>query len=219
MAGKDYLSSLRESIVNLDFTGIEEAAGEAMDAGVDPGTAITEGIVPGMAIVGDKFESGEYFLSELVVAAEVMKQGMNIINPYLKGERLKTTGKVVIATVEGDHHDLGKNIVSTLLRAQSFEVVDLGIDVSTDRLINAVKEYKPDILGLSALLTLTMTNMGEAIEALKEAGLREKVRVIIGGTPVTSEFAEVIGADHRAANALEGVKKCVEWIAPRGGGN
>ncbi|MEE9399635.1 MAG: cobalamin-dependent protein, partial [Dehalococcoidales bacterium] len=169
MAGKDYLSSLRESIINLDFTGIEEAAGEAMDAGVDPGTAIPEGIVPGMAIVGDKFESGEYFLSELVVAAEVMKQGMNIINPYLKGERLKTTGKVVIATVEGDHHDLGKNIVSTLLRAQSFEVVDLGIDVSTDRLIDAVKEYKPDILGLSALLTLTMTNMGEAIEALKEA--------------------------------------------------
>lgn len=219
MAGKDYLSSLRESIVNLDFTGIEEAAGEAMDAGVDPGTAITEGIVPGMAIVGDKFESGEYFLSELVVAAEVMKQGMNIINPYLKGERLKATGKVVIATVEGDHHDLGKNIVTTLLRAQSFEVVDLGIDVSTDRLIDAVKEYKPDILGLSALLTLTMTNMGEAIEALKEAGLREKVRVIIGGTPVTSEFAEVIGADHRAANALEGVKKCVEWVAPQGGGN
>lgn len=218
MAKKDYLTPIKESVINLDFTGIVPAAQEAMAAGLDPGKVINEAIAPGMAMVGDKFEKGEYFLSELVVAAEVMKEGMKIINPYLKAGSLKATGKVVIATVEGDHHDLGKNIVTTLLRAQGFEVIDLGIDVPTARLIAAVKEHQPDILGLSALLTITMTKMGEAVEALQAASLRKKVKVIVGGTPVTQEFAESIRVDHRAANALEGVKKCVEWVTAKRGG-
>ncbi|GAJ07891.1 unnamed protein product, partial [marine sediment metagenome] len=187
-------------------------AKEAMDAGVDPHIAITDGIVPGMAIVGEKYETGEYFLPEMVVAGAVMKEGMEVINPYLKGDSAKRLGKVVIATVEGDNHDLGKNIVTTLLGVHGFEVVDLGKDVPTDKIIGAVKERKPDILGLSALLTVTMPKMGEAIEALKVADLREKVKVIIGGSPVTWEFAESIGADHCAVNALEGIKKCMEWL-------
>lgn len=218
MAEEKYLTPLKDSIVNLNFDAVVKVAKEAMDAGVDPRIAIADGMVPGMAIVGEKFESGEYFLAELVVAAEVMKEGLKVVNPYLKGNSPEGVGKVVIATVEGDHHELGKNIVTTLLRAQGFDVVDLGVDVPTNKLINAVKEYKPAILGLSALLTLTMTKMGEAIEALKAAKLREKVKVIVGGTPVTPEFAESIGVDHRAANALEGVKKCVEWVTPRRGG-
>jgi 5-methyltetrahydrofolate--homocysteine methyltransferase len=215
MGGEKYLVSLKESIVNLDFNAVVEVAKEAMDAGVDPHIAITGGMVPGMTIVGEKFGSGEYFLSELVVAGEVMKEGLKIINPYIKGDSAKRLGKVVIATVEGDNHDLGKNIVTTLLGVHNFEVVDLGKDVSTDKIIDAVKARKPDILGLSALLTVTMPKMGEAIEALKVADLREKVKVIIGGSPVTSEFAESIGADHCAANALEGIKKCTEWVAPQ----
>ena len=168
-----------------------------------------------MTIVGEKYDTGEYFLSELVVAGAVMKEGMEVINPYLKGDSSKRLGKVVIATVEGDNHDLGKNIVTTLLGVHSFEVVDLGKDVPTDKIIDAVKERKPDILGLSALLTVTMPKMGEAIEALKAADLREKVKVIVGGSPVTPEFAESIGADHCAVNALEGIKKCTEWVTPR----
>ena len=215
MDKEKYLVSLKESIVNLDFDAVVEAAKEAMDAGVDPQTAITNGMVPGMTIIGEKYETGEYFLSELVVSGEVMKEGLKVINPYIKGGSAKKLGEVVIATVEGDNHDLGKNIVTTLLGVQGFEVVDLGADVPTDEIINAVKERKPDILGLSALLTVTMPKMGEAIEALKVADLREKVKVIIGGSPVTSEFAESIGADHCAVNALEGVKKCTEWMTPR----
>ena len=215
MGKEKYLTSLKESIVNLDFDAVVEAAKEAMAAGVDPQTAITDGMVPGMTIIGEKYETGEYFLSELVVSGEVMKEGLKVINPYIKGGSAKKLGEVVIATVEGDNHDLGKNIVTTLLGVQGFEVVDLGADVPTDEIINAVKERKPDILGLSALLTVTMPKMGEAIEALKVADLREKVKVIIGGSPVTSEFAESIGADHCAVNALEGVKKCTEWMTPR----
>ena len=215
MDREKYLVSLKESIVNLDFNTIVGVAKEAMDAGIDPRIAITDGMVPGMTIVGEKFESGEYFLSELVVAGEVMKEGMEVINPYLKGDSAKRLGKVVIATVEGDNHDLGKNIVTTLLGVHNFEVIDLGKDVPTDKIIDAVKEHKPDILGLSALLTVTMLKMGEAIETLKEADLREKVKVIVGGSPVTSEFAESIGADHCAVNALEGIKKCVEWVTPQ----
>ena len=210
-----YLMSLKESIVNLDFNAVIEVAKEAMDAGVDPHIAITNGMVSGMTIVGAKFESGEYFLAELVVAGEVMKEGLKVINPYIKGDSTKRLGKVVIATVEGDHHDLGKNIVTTLLRVHNFEVVDLGRDVPTDKIIDAVKERKPDILGLSALLTVTMPKMGEAIEALKIADLRKKVKVIVGGSPITSEFAESIRADHCAVNAVEGVKKCTEWVTPQ----
>ena len=216
MTREKYLASLKESIVNLDFNAVVEVAKEAMDAGVDPRIAITDGMVPGMAIVGEKYETGEYFLSELVVAGAVMKEGMEVINPYLKGDSSKKVGKVVIATVEGDNHDLGKNIVTTLLGVHGFEVVDLGKDVPTDKIIAAVKERKPDILGLSALLTVTMPKMGEAIDTLKAADLRERVKVIVGGSPVTPEFAESIGADHCAVNALEGIKKCTEWVTPRG---
>ena len=215
MVVEKYLTSLKGSIVNLDFNTVVKVAQEAMDAGVDPHLVITEGMVPGMAIVGEKFENGEYFLSELVVAAEVMKEGLKVVNPYLKGDSSERLGKVVIATVEGDHHDLGKNIVTSLLRVQGFDVADLGVDVPMDKIIDAVKEHQPAIVGMSALLTLTMPKMGEVIEALKSADLREKVKVILGGTPVTEEFAESIGADHRAVNALEGVKKCVEWVTPQ----
>jgi corrinoid protein of di/trimethylamine methyltransferase len=212
METKEYLALLKQSIINLDFDGAVKTANKAMEAGVDPYLAINEGMVPGMAVVGEKFEKGEYFLSELVVAAEVMKEGLTVITPYVKGDVSKKIGKVVIATVEGDYHDIGKNIVASLLGIQGFEVVDLGTDVPTDKIIDAVNEHQPDIVGMSALLNLTMVKMGETIEALKTANLREKVKVIVGGTSLTNEFAQKIGADHCAADAFEGVKKCVEWV-------
>ena len=215
MDKENYLTSLEETIVNLDFSAVVEVAKKAMDAGIDPQMAITNGMVPGMTIVGEKYESGEYFLAEMVVAGEVMKEGLKIINPYLKGGNTKRLGKVVIATVEGDNHDLGKNIVATLLGVYNFEVIDLGQDVPTDKVIDTVKERKPDILALSALLTVTMPKMGEAIEALKVLGLRETTKVIVGGAPVTPDFAKSIEADHCAANALEGVRKCIDWVAPQ----
>ena len=205
--------SLKESIVNLDFDGIHKAAKEAMDAGMEPQRVIMEGMAPAMAVVGNKFETGEYFLSELVVAGEIMKEGMEIINPYIRADSSKRAERVVIATVEGDNHDIGKNLVSTLLKAQGFEVVDLGTDVPANSIVEAVKEHNAVIVGLSALLTSTMANMGEVIKALEATSLRNRVKVIIGGAPVTPQFAKSIGADHGALNAMEGVHKCVEWLS------
>jgi len=208
-----YLAALKESIVNLDFDGIHKAAQEAMDAGVEPQKTIMEGMAPAMAVVGDKFETGEYFLSELVVAGEVMKEGMEIITPYIKADSSKKAERVVIATVEGDYHDIGKNLVATLLKAQGFEIIDLGSDVPANRIVEAVKEHNAVIVGLSALLTFTMANMGEVIKALEATSLRNRVKVIIGGAPVTPQYAQSIGADHGALNAMEGVHKCVEWVS------
>ncbi len=212
-----YLMALKEAVLQMDYDGVVKAAKEAMDAKVDPLRAIIEGMSPGMAIIGEKFQRDECFLPELIVAADVMKEGLRIIHPYLKETGSKTGKKVVIATVEGDLHDIGKNIVATLLTVRGFEVIDLGIDVPAPKIVEAVKEHKPVILGLSALITLTMVKMGEVITALKEAGLRGKVKVIIGGSSVTPQFAANIGADYSSTNAAEGVEKCMEWVSPQEG--
>ena len=212
MAEEKYLVALKEAILNLDYGAVVKAAKEAMGAGVDPLRAVTDGMAPGMSIIGEKFETGEYYLAELVVAGDVMREGMKIINPYIKEEGSRTRNKMVIATVEGDMHDIGKSIVATLLIARGFEVVDLGEDVPAARIIDVVKEHSPAILGLSALLTVTMPKMGEVIAALKAAGLREKVKVVIGGPSVSVKFAESIDADHSSTNAVEGVEKCTDWV-------
>jgi len=212
MEEKEHLLALKESILSLDYNRVKEAAEEAMKAGVDPLKAITEGMAPGMTIIGEKFQAGEYFLSELVVAGDVMREGMKIIDPYIKEEGSEQKKKMLIATVEGDNHDIGKSIVATLLAAQGFDVVDLGIDVPAEKIVAAVKEHQPDIVGLSALLTVTMPKMEDVVKALSSAGLRDQVKVIIGGTSVTPQFAESIGADHSSTNAVEGVEKCLEWV-------
>jgi len=215
-----YLRALRDAILNMDLEGIPAVAQAAMDAGVGPSEAITEGMVPGMVEVGQKFEEGEYFLSELVVAGEVMKDGMKVIEPYLTAgsNTAEAKAKAIVATVEGDYHDIGKNIVATLLGVQGFDVVDLGMDVPAAKIVDEVRTHRPVVLGLSALLSTTMARMGDVIESLKEAGLRDNVKVIVGGTPVTPEFAASIGADHCALNAIEGVHKCTEWLAESKGG-
>jgi len=212
MDQKKLLEGLREAIIKLDFEGIHKAAKEAMDASVEPRTAIMEGMAPGMAVVGNMFESGEYFLPELVVAGEVMKEGMEIITPYIKDDSSTRIGCVLMATVEGDYHDIGKRLVCILLKAQGFEVIDLGTNVSATRIVEAVKEHNTLVLGLSALLTTTMSNMGEVVKGLESASLRNGVKVIIGGAPVTPQFAQKIGADYGALSAMEGVQKCVEWV-------
>lgn len=212
MDEKKYLDDLKAAVLNRDYDGVKNAARAAMEANVDPLRAITKGMSRAMAVVGERFQAGEYFLPELVVAGDVMKEGMKIINPYLKGESREKGEKVIIATVEGDLHDIGKSIVITLLRARGFDVVDLGVDVPAEQFVHAVKEHEPVIVGLSALLTLTMPKMGGVTAALEEAGLRDEVKVIIGGTSVTPEFAESIGADFSTTNAAEGVEKCLEWV-------
>ncbi len=219
MTREEHLQALKDAITSMDLENISKVAQAAMDDGVDPQVAITEGMVPGMVEVGQKFEEGEYFLSELVVAGEVMKDGIAVMEPYLTANAAEESkARAIVATVEGDYHDIGKNIVATLLGVQGFDVRDLGMDVPAERIVEEAKNFEPDVIGLSALLSTTMPRMGDVIRALEAAGLRDRVKVIVGGTPVTPQFAESIGADHCALNAIEGVHKCTEWIANAEGG-
>ena len=213
MSEARYLEVLRDSLVNLDFENTRRAAEEAMNANIPPVRAVSAGLAEGLRIVGEKFEQKEYFLSELVVAAEVMKEVMSVIQPYIKGERISARGKVVLATVQGDNHDIGKSLVATLLRVSGFDVVDLGVDVPTDKIVETVQSERPNILGLSALLTVTMPEMGEVIKKVKSSGFGESVKIIVGGSPVTPEFAQKIGADYRASDAMDGVNKCIAWVS------
>jgi len=209
---EEILSKLRDAIVNLDIEGVQKACREAIDAGIPAYKAVTDGMAKGMEIVGEKYENGEYFLAELIMAGETMKEGMKVLEPYLKGGEARVLGKVVIGTVKGDLHDIGKNIVVTLLTAAGFEVIDLGVDVPPEKFVEAVKKNNPDIVGMSALLTTTMIEMENVIKVLKEAGLRDKVKIIIGGAPITQEYAEKIGADAAARDAVEGVNICKTWV-------
>jgi len=206
------LAALKEAILEMDYDKIRNAAQKAMDANVDPIKAVTEGMSPAMAIIGEKFQQGEYFLPELIVAGDVMKEGVKIIDPYMNRQESDAGKRFLIATVEGDNHDIGKSIVGTLLAARGFGLIDLGVNVPTPKIIEAVKAHQPAIVGLSALLTMTMPKMADVILALKKANLRDQVKVIIGGTSITPEFARRIGADHGTTDAVEGVEKCLEWV-------
>ncbi len=209
---EEILAKLRDAIVNLDIDAVQKAAKEAIESGIPAYKAVVEGMAKGMEIVGQKYENGEYFLAELIMAGETMKEGMAILEPHLKTGDIKAAGKVVIGTVRGDLHDIGKNVVITLLKAANFDVIDLGVDVSPEQFVEAVKKHEPNIVAMSALLTTTMIEMESVIKSLKEAGLRDKVKVIIGGAPITPEYAEKIGADAAAKDAVEGVRICTEWM-------
>jgi len=210
---EEILGKIRDAIVNLDIDGVQNACKEAIEAGIPAYKAVTDGMAKGMVIVGEKYENDEYFLAELIMAGETMKEGMMVLEPHLKSGDLKKIGKVAIGTVRGDLHDIGKNVVVTLLGAAGFDIVDLGVDVPSEKFVETVKESNPDILGMSALLTTTMIEMESVIKALKEAGVRDKVKIIIGGAPITKEYAEKIGADAAARDAVQGVNVCKSWVA------
>jgi corrinoid protein of di/trimethylamine methyltransferase len=211
---KEILMNLRDSIVNLDIEGVKKASEEAISSGIPAYKAVIDGMAKGMEIVGQKYEDGEYFLAELIMAGETMKEGMIVLEPHLKAGDIKSAGKVVIGTVRGDLHDIGKNVVVTLLKAANFDIVDLGVDVSAEQFVEAVKKDSPDIVAMSALLTTTMIEMEGIVRALQKAGLREKVKIIIGGAPITPEYAKKIGADAAAKDAVEGVRVCTRWMNP-----
>jgi len=165
-----------------------------------------------MEAVGKRFRSGEMFLPEVLLSAEIMHKGLDIINPLLAKSGHKGIGTVIIGTVEGDIHDIGKRIVGLLLEGNGFRVIDLGVDVKADAFVQAMEKHNPDILGMSALLTTTMPNMGKTIDLLKEKGLREKVKIVVGGAPISEQFTKSIGADGyamEAGSAVELVKKLV----------
>jgi len=217
VAGKArILAKLRESIIILDIEGVKKACEEAVKAGIPANKAVIDGMAKGMEIVGRKYEDGEYFLAELVMAGEAMKEGIAVLEPHMKAGDMKSVGKVVIGTVKGDLHDIGKNVFVTLLKSASFDVIDLGVDVSARQFVLAVRKHIPDIVAMSALLTPTMTEMEKAIEELKKAGLRDKVKIIVGGAAITPEYAKRIGADAGGRDAVEGVRICNGWMKALG---
>jgi len=205
---EEVFQRLRDAIVQLDIEGIRRIAQEALDKGIPAYEAVMEGMSKGMEIVGKKFEEGEFFLSDLIMAGETMKAGMEVLKPHLKAGQVKSMGRVVIGTVKGDIHDIGKNIVSTLLSSAGFEVHDLGVDVDVDRFVKAVQEFKAHILAMSALLTVTMPYMEEVIKAVEKAGIRSQLKIIVGGAPLSEDYAKRIGADAYAEDAVTGVEKC-----------
>jgi corrinoid protein of di/trimethylamine methyltransferase len=203
----ELLSQISQSLVDGDPDAAYDLTAQAIAAGIEPLIIIRQGLMPGMNTVGDYFATGEYFLPDLIIAAEGMKRAMELLEPELSARQqvLETPGVVVIGTVKGDIHEIGKSLVATMLSANGFKVHDLGVDVSIPEFMARVKETQADLVGLSALLTTTMTMQREVIQALVNEGLREQVKVMVGGAPVTSSWAEEIGADGYAEDAMGAV--------------
>jgi 5-methyltetrahydrofolate--homocysteine methyltransferase len=201
----DNLQTIYDSIIKGNKPAVLQGIHAALDAGVPVTEIINDGMIAAMGEVGKRFESGSYYIPEMLVAARAMQAGMNEVKPLLTETDIEPSGKVVIGTVNGDLHDIGKNLVSVMLEGAGFEIVDLGTDVSPEVFVSAVQEQHPDIVALSALLTTTMPNMKVIIEALKAAGVRDQVRVLVGGAPTTASYAEQVGADAYAPDASRAV--------------
>jgi 5-methyltetrahydrofolate--homocysteine methyltransferase len=190
----------------LGTPGVLELTQLALDKNIPPAIIITQGLTAGMQVVGEKYSTKEYFIPDMLASAEAVGAAMDMLKPHLEGSDVETKGKFAIATVKGDIHDIGKNIVAILLKGAGYEVNDVGIDVPTEKIVEIIREYKPDFLGLSALLTTTMLVIGEIIEALKESGLRDNVKVLIGGAAVSDEYAQEIGADAYCVDGFHAIK-------------
>ncbi len=200
------LESIYKGILDGDQHLVAQQVPEALNAGLSPDLILKDGLIAAMSEVGRLFENGEYYVPEMLISARAMQAGLKLLKPGLADTGVKAVGRVVIGTVSGDLHDIGKNLVGMMLEGAGFEVIDLGTDVKPDAYVNAVREHRPDIVAMSALLTTTMPNMEAVIQALAAAGLRKQVKVIIGGAPVTEEFARKIGADGSAYDASLAVK-------------
>jgi corrinoid protein of di/trimethylamine methyltransferase len=197
---------LAQAVIDGEVEDAEELARQALELGLDPLTCINEGLTKGIKRVGELFSSGEFYLPELVIGADVMKAALAILEPVmLAGQNRDFVGKVVLGTVKGDLHEIGKTLVGTMLIANGFQVIDIGVDKSSEDFIVAIQESQASIVGASALLTTTMLQQRKLIEALEEAGLRDQVKVMVGGAPVTANYAKDIGADGYAEDAISTV--------------
>ena len=189
----------------LGQPGVIELVNTAVEKGLDPRDILLQGLTAGMNVVGEKYETGDYLIPDMLAAAECVGTAMDILDPLLKDADTPDNGRFVIATVEGDLHDIGKNIVATMLRGSGYTVKDLGTGASASEIVSAVKDFNADYVGLSALLTTTMQNMSQTIEKLNEVGIRDQVKVLIGGAPTSEEFARSIGADAYCRDAFEAI--------------
>ena len=202
----------KNAIINLDMEKAMNATNNALDSGITPYDLIDE-MGKASAIVGEKFEANEYFISELVISGTIMKSISEILKPRMTSDKMKFKGKVIVGSAPGDMHDIGKNIVIVSLIGAGYDVVDLGIDVPPEKFVESVENEKPQIIGISALTSATMLGIKDVIEALISASIRDKVRVIVGGAPLTDEFAESVGADARAKDVVHGIRVCEDWVS------
>ncbi|MFZ5822221.1 MAG: corrinoid protein [Chloroflexota bacterium] len=194
------LKQIYENVIEGQAPEVEAGVKAALAAGVDAGAILNDALIAAMDEVGQRFEDGDFFVPEMLISARAMQAGLALLKPHLAATDIKASGKVAIGTVKGDLHDIGKNLVAMMLEGAGFEIIDLGVDVAPESFVDAVQEGA-NLIGMSALLTTTMSNMGVTIQALKAAGLRDKVKVMVGGAPVTQEFANSIGADAFAPDA------------------
>jgi len=202
---------LKEAIIKGKRDAVESLIRKGLSQGLSP-EEIMGDMIPAMDVVGDRFSRNEIFLPEMMIAARAMNTGLDILRPMLVAKGVSGKGKVVVGSVKGDIHDVGKNIVSMVLQGAGYEVIDLGIDVPPEKFVDAVRQHQPRFVMMSALLTLTMSMMEETIKTLKQAGLREKVKIGVGGAPLTQNFADRIGADFYGKDARAAVIKCNEFI-------
>jgi len=207
------LESIYEGVLNGDAGKTEAQVTAALEANTPAEDILYKACIPAMEEVGRLFEEGEKFVPEMLISARAMQTAMRLLRPRLADANIQTLGKVVVGTVAGDLHDIGKNLVAMMLEGSGFEVVDLGTDVSPQKFVDAVRQHAPQVIGMSALLTTTMPSMGATVEALKEAGLREQVKVMIGGAPITQDFADKIGADGFAPDASSASRKAKVLLA------
>lgn len=204
---------LTKSVISGNLKKVQKQTQALIDEGVSPLDIINQGLIAGMGVVGARFKNGEMFVPEVLVAARSMGAGVDICKPLLGDLEMPSAGKVLLGTVKGDLHDIGKNLVGMMLESRGYTVINAGIDVPPEKFIEAIKEQKPDVLAMSALLTTTMLHMKDTIELMKEEGIRDQVKVIIGGAPISQDFADEISADGFAPDAASAVDLCNRLLA------
>ena len=206
------LKKIADNLIKGKAPEVKQLVQKAIDEGEDVEKVLNEGLVAGMSVVGEKFKKNEFYIPEVLIAARAMKAGMGILRPILAEKNIKGVGTVVLGTVRGDLHDIGKNLVAMMWEGAGFEIIDLGVDVSPEKFIETAKEKKADLVGLSALLTTTMPSMKDVVKAVGDSGLKDKIKVIIGGAPLTQSYADEIGADGYAPDAASAVDEVKELL-------
>ncbi len=209
------LANIAQAVIAGKAAEVQKLVEAALAAGIDPATIINEGLIAGMEVIADRFKKNEMYIPEVLVAARAMTTGLNIVKPLVAGGGHQAVAKVVLGTVKGDMHDIGKKLVAMMLEGAGFAVVDLGIDVSPEKFVAALQEHRPELLGMSALLTTTMPSMAHTIRLIEESGLRNNVKVMVGGAPITTAYAEEIGADGYAPDAGSAVDLARELVGKR----
>lgn len=207
------LEDIQNCVLDGELDEIKGLVQKAVDEGIDPTAIINDGLIGGMNIVAPLFKSGEMFVPEVMESADTMNEGMLVVKPLITDADMPTKGKVIIGTVNGDLHDIGKNLVVLMMESRGYTVVDLGVDVKEDQFVAAIKEHKPDIVGMSSLLTTTMMKIDDTIKEINSAGVRDQVKIIIGGAPISQEFADDIGADGYSEDASTAVELCDRMMA------